>query len=68
MINLFKKLKKRDWCLILITITLIVIQVWLELKMPDYTAKLTTIVQGGSTKMRDVWKNGGLMLQLYVRY
>ncbi len=62
MLSLFKNLKKRDWCLITITIALIVVQVWLELKMPDYTAKLTTIVQGTTTNMHDVWKNGGLML------
>ena len=62
MLSLFKNLKKRDWCLIVITIALIVVQVWLELKMPDYTAKLTTIVQGTTTNMHDVWKNGGLML------
>lgn len=62
MISLFKNLKKKDWCLILVTIALIVVQVWLELKMPDYTAKLTTIVQSGSAKISEVWKNGGLML------
>lgn len=62
MLSLFKNLKKRDWCLIVITIGLIVVQVWLELKIPDYTAKLTTIVQGTTTNMHDVWKNGGLML------
>lgn len=62
MISLFKNLKKKDWCLIAITITLIVLQVWLELKMPDYTKGLTTIVQSGNANMSEVWKNGGLML------
>lgn len=62
MLKLFKYLKTKDWCIILITIALIVVQVWLELKMPDYTAKLTTIVQGGNASMSEVWKNGGLML------
>ena len=62
MISLFKNLKKKDWCLIVITIALIVVQVWLELKMPDYTKGLTTIVQSGNANMSEVWKNGGLML------
>ncbi len=62
MISLFKNLKKKDWCLIAITIALIVLQVWLELKMPDYTKGLTTIVQSGTANMSEVWKNGGLML------
>ena len=62
MISLFKNLKKKDWCLISITIALIVAQVWLELKMPDYTKGLTTLVQSGNANMSEVWKNGGLML------
>ena len=62
MVSLFKNLKKKDWCLIVITIALIVVQVWLELKMPDYTKGLTTIVQSGNANMSEVWKNGGLML------
>ena len=62
MFSLFKNLKMKDWCLIVITIALIVVQVWLELKMPDYTKELTTIVQSENTNMDDVWKNGGLML------
>lgn len=62
MISLFKNLKKKDWFLIVFAILLIVVQVWLELKMPDYTKGLTTIVQSGNTNMSEVWKNGGLML------
>lgn len=62
MIGLLKYLKKLDWFLILIGVGLIVLQVYLELKMPDYTAKLTTIVQSQQAKMNEVWKNGGLML------
>ena len=62
LISLFKNLKKKDWCLIAITITLIVVQVWLELKMPDYTKELTTIVQSGHANRGGVWENGGLML------
>ena len=62
MLSLLKNLRKSDWCLIVISIALIVVQVWLELKMPDYTAKLTTIIQNASTDMSEVLKNGGLML------
>ena len=62
MFGLFRNLKKRDWLLVLMTITLIVVQVWLELKIPDFTEKLTKIVHGGKVQMGAVWKNGGLML------
>ena len=62
MFSLFKYLKKKDWLLIAVSVFFIVCQVWLELKMPDYTAKLTTIVQNGTAQMKEVWINGGLML------
>lgn len=62
MISLFKNLKKKDWIYIIFVVGLIVLQVFLELKLPDYTAKLTTIVQNGKAEMAEVWKNGGLML------
>lgn len=62
MLSLFKNLKKKDWFLIAISIGLIVVQVWLELKMPDYTGNLTVMVQKESATMREVWINGGMML------
>lgn len=62
MLGLFKRLKWKDWLLIGISVGLIVVQVWLELKMPDYTKALTTMVQDGSATMSGVWENGGYML------
>ena len=62
MINLFKYIKKKDRFFIIIAIGFIVVQVWLELKMPDYTKELTKIVQSGTNTMTEVWKNGGMML------
>jgi len=62
MFGLFKNLKKRDVLLILFSVLLIVGQVWLELKMPDYTAKLTEIIYSEKATLRAVLKNGGLML------
>lgn len=62
MLGLFKNLKTKDWLLIGLSVGLIVVQVWLELKMPDYTANLTTMIQGENAVMGEVWKNGGLML------
>ena len=51
MLGLLKYIKKNDWLFMIIGIALIVVQVWLELKMPDYTAKLTTIVQSSHATM-----------------
>ena len=62
MSKVFKSLKAKDWCFIVICIGLIVLQVWLDLKMPDYTSNLTQAVTNGTPTMDVVWKNGGMML------
>ena len=41
MIKLIKDFNKRDYLFILISFVLIVSQVWLELKMPDYMTTIT---------------------------
>lgn len=45
MIKLLKKLTKKDWLFVFISVLLIVFQVWLELKMPDYMSNITQLVQ-----------------------
>ena len=62
MLGLFKNLKIKDWVLVAITVLLIIVQVSLELKLPDYTNNLTKIVQSENATMSEMWKNGGLML------
>lgn len=62
MIKLFKNFTKREYILILISFILIFSQVWLELKMPDYMAKITTLVQTDGSKMNEILINGGYML------
>jgi len=62
MFKLLKRFQKKDWLSILVIIAFIVLQVWLDLKMPDYTSKLTTSVAQTGVTIKDVWINGGLML------
>lgn len=62
MFSLLRYLKKKDWVYILLVVGLIVLQVWLDLTMPDYTKKLSTAVSSGNVGMSDVWENGGMML------
>ena len=45
MLKLFKNLRSKDIIIILISFVLIVGQVWLELKMPDYMSEITKLVQ-----------------------
>ena len=62
MIKLLKNFSKKDWFLILISFALIVVQVWLELKMPDYMSEITKLVQTENVKMSDILTQGGYML------
>lgn len=62
MIHLFKYVKKQHWLIIALCIGLILAQVFLELKIPEFTKALTTMVQNENAVMGEVWKNGGLML------
>ncbi|MBQ9181751.1 MAG: ABC transporter ATP-binding protein [Bacilli bacterium] len=62
MLKLFKNFKKKDIISILVIIALIVLQVWLDLKMPDYMSAITRLVQTEGSKMAEILKNGGFML------
>ncbi len=62
MLKLFKNLTKKELILTLICIILIVIQVWLELKMPDYMSEITRLVQTEGSEMIEILINGAFML------
>ena len=62
MFKLLKKLKKRDIIYILICIIFVVVQVWLDLKLPDYMSNITRLVQTEGSTMAEILKQGGYML------
>ena len=62
MIKILKNLNKKQKVLIVFSIILICLQVWLELKMPDYMATITTLVETEGSKMADIIRNGSMML------
>ena len=62
MIKLVKNLDKKEWGLAIICLILIIGQVWLELKMPDYMSEITVLVQTEGSQMSEILKNGGYML------
>ncbi len=62
MLKLLKNLGKREWTLALIALVLIITQVWLELKLPDYMSKITTLVQTEGSEMSEILQNGAYML------
>ena len=62
MIKLFKNFKVKDYIVIFISVVLIFMQVWLDLKMPDYMSEITILVKTEGSKMADILKNGGYMM------
>ena len=62
MIKIKKNFGKKEWLLVLISFIFIFLQVWLELKMPDYMAEITTLVQTEGSKMEDIVINGLYMI------
>ncbi len=62
MFKLLKKLKKKDWLLILISTALIVCQVWLDLKLPDYMSAITQLVQTEGNQVSEILVEGSKML------
>ena len=62
MIKLLKNLGEKEWILVAICLILIVGQVWLELRMPDYMSEITVLVQTEGSQMSEIIKNGTYML------
>lgn len=62
MIKILKNLNKKEIEIFIICFILIFIQVWLDLKMPDYMSKITVLVQTEGSKMSDIIINGLYML------
>lgn len=62
MLKLFQYLKKRDWLFAGASLLFIIVQVWLDLKLPDYMSEITQLVQTEGSAMGDILIAGGYML------
>lgn len=62
MIKLLKNLPKKNWLMMFFAIGFVVLQVWLDLTIPDYMADITALVQTDGSKMADIMAAGGKML------
>ncbi|MGR6765321.1 ABC transporter ATP-binding protein [Paenibacillus sp. T2-29] len=62
MLKIFKYLKKNEWMFVLCSLAFIVVQVWLDLKLPDYMAEITTKLQTAGTPMSELLIPGIYML------
>ncbi len=63
MFKLLKYLKKIDYIFIAVILGLIVLQVWLDLTLPDYMATILSLLQtGGDNMVNEILVNGAYML------
>ena len=62
MFKLFKKATKKDMLFLLLAVAFIVLQVALELKMPDYMSSITKLVETPNSIINDILKYGGYMI------
>ena len=62
MFKVVKKMKWHDWCYALISVAFIVVQVWLDMTMPQYMNEITVLIETPGSVMSEVWKAGGMML------
>jgi len=61
MIKILKHLNKKEWALVFLSLCLIVFQVFLDLKLPDYMNEITLVIQQGG-QVSEILNTGGLML------
>ena len=60
--RIFRYLSPKEWRMTALTFLLIAAQVGLELKMPEYMAAITALVQTPGGEMGEIWRSGGMML------
>lgn len=59
--KLLKKFTRQDVYCAIISVVFIVVQVWLDMTMPEYMSEITVLVETEST-MAEIWAAGGMML------
>ncbi len=62
MFKLLKNFKKIDYLFLTIILGLVILQVFLDLKMPEYTGAMVKELTMGSSNTNFILQNGGLML------
>lgn len=62
MLKLFKNLKKEDCMFMFTAMIFIVLQVWLDLKLPDYMSEITVLVETEGSEMSEIIATGAKML------
>ena len=62
MFKLFKSFTKKDILLVIICVSFVIFQVFLDLKLPDYMSEITRLIQTEGAVLKDILIQGGFML------
>lgn len=62
MLRLLKYMKRREWALAFLALALILVQVWLDLALPDYMEEITELVETSGSEMSEILHVGGMMV------
>ena len=62
MLKIFRRMGRTEWALLGASIAVIICQVYMDLKVPDYMASITRLVKTEGSELAEIWKAGGLML------
>ncbi|MBD2867111.1 ABC transporter ATP-binding protein [Paenibacillus arenilitoris] len=62
MLKILKYFSTKNVWFIIVSTAFIVLQVWLDLKLPDYLAEITQLVQTEGNSLSQVWEPGAYMM------
>ncbi|MDD6384938.1 MAG: ABC transporter ATP-binding protein [Streptococcus hyointestinalis] len=62
MLKIFKRLTVKEWLMMLLSVVFVCIEVWANLKVPDYMSSITKLLQNSGTKVADVMDPGWKMI------
>lgn len=62
MLRLLRCFKLKEWAQVILCVLFIVLQVYFDLKLPDFMTDITMLVQTEGSEMADIWLAGGKML------
>lgn len=62
MIKIFKRMRRTEWLLLAASVTLVIAQVYMDLKIPDYMSTITKLVKTPGSQLSEIWLAGAWML------
>lgn len=66
MLKVFKRMNRREWMLLAASVAVVISQVYMDLRIPDYMASITRLVKTEGSALGEIWAAGGQMLACAV--